>query len=145
MLPPNPPESRNPSSSENSKPQESTQKPHHQTTVATRDSLLPKKMQEEEKNNTSTALTVATEGTVETESSYSSGRERLKRHRVEVAGRVWIPDMWGQEAFLKDWIDCGVFDASLVNSSIMSARAALVQEPRTPNSTTPTPTVVNYY
>lgn len=57
-----------------------------------------------------------------------SGRERLKRHRVEMAGRVWIPDLWGQEDLLKDWIDCNAFDASLVNNSIMSARAALMQE-----------------
>lgn len=59
-----------------------------------------------------------------------NGRERLKRHRVEVAGRVWIPDMWGQEELLKDWIDCTVFDASLRRSNIMSARAALVEEGR---------------
>lgn len=59
-----------------------------------------------------------------------SGRERLKRLRVEVAGRVWIPDIWGQEEFLKDWIDCNAFDASLVNNNIISARAALVQEVR---------------
>ena len=39
-------------------------------------------------------------------------RERLKRHRTEVAEQVWIPDMWGQEDFLKDWIDCTSFDAS---------------------------------
>ncbi|XP_052175391.1 protein BIC1-like [Diospyros lotus] len=54
-------------------------------------------------------------------------RERLKRHRVEVAGRVWIPDMWGQEELLKDWIDCTAFDAPLVNSNIMLARAALIK------------------
>ncbi|KAL6998057.1 hypothetical protein U1Q18_008183 [Sarracenia purpurea var. burkii] len=59
-----------------------------------------------------------------------SGRERLKRHRVEVAGRVWIPDIWGQEELLKDWIDCTAFDASLVNSNIVSARAALAGEGR---------------
>ncbi|KAL7137378.1 hypothetical protein ABFS83_10G087700 [Erythranthe nasuta] len=63
-----------------------------------------------------------------------AGRERLKRHRVEVAGRVWIPDMWGQENFLKDWIDCTAFDASLVNSSITSARDSLVEEARRANS-----------
>lgn len=60
-----------------------------------------------------------------------SARERLKRHRVEMAGRVWIPDIWGQEDLLKDWIDCTTFDASLVNNTIMSARAALMQ-PRSP-------------
>ncbi|CAK9151991.1 unnamed protein product [Ilex paraguariensis] len=56
-----------------------------------------------------------------------SGRERLKRHRMEVAGRVWIPEIWGQEELLKDWTDCTAFDASLMNNSIMSARAALVE------------------
>ncbi|KAI3788141.1 hypothetical protein L2E82_00829 [Cichorium intybus] len=59
-----------------------------------------------------------------------SGRERLKKHRVEMAGRVWIPDIWGHEDLLKDWIDCTVFDSSLGNNNIMSARAALVQEGR---------------
>lgn len=59
-----------------------------------------------------------------------SGREKLKRHRVEVAGNVWIPDIWGQEDLMKDWIDCSVFDASLVSSRIMSARAALVAQGR---------------
>lgn len=63
-----------------------------------------------------------------------SGRERLKRHRVEVAGRVWIPDIWGQEELLNDWIDCSAFDASLVPKGIMSARAALVEEGRRANS-----------
>ncbi|GKC53967.1 BIC1-like protein, partial [Tanacetum coccineum] len=59
-----------------------------------------------------------------------SGREKLKRHRVEMAGRVWIPDIWGQEDCLNDWIDCTVFDSSLGNNTIMSARKALVQEAR---------------
>ncbi|KAK7392612.1 hypothetical protein VNO78_21056 [Psophocarpus tetragonolobus] len=59
-----------------------------------------------------------------------SGRERLKRHRVEVAGRVWIPEIWGQEELLKDWIDCTAFDAPLVPSRIVMARRALVEEGR---------------
>lgn len=58
------------------------------------------------------------------------GRERLKRHRVEMAGRVWIPDMWGQEDLLKDWIDCAAFDASLVSSPILMARDSLAQQGR---------------
>ncbi|CAK8544065.1 unnamed protein product [Lathyrus sativus] len=57
-----------------------------------------------------------------------SERERLKRHRVEVAGRVWIPEIWGQEELLKDWIDCTAFDAPLIPSKITMARAALVQQ-----------------
>ncbi|KAG6401596.1 hypothetical protein SASPL_138458 [Salvia splendens] len=63
-------------------------------------------------------------------SSAESGRERLKRHRKEVAGRVWIPDMWGQEDFLKDWIDSTVFDAGVRSVGITSARAALMDEGR---------------
>ncbi|KVI12008.1 hypothetical protein Ccrd_009568 [Cynara cardunculus var. scolymus] len=65
------------------------------------------------------------------ESESSSGRERLKRHRVEMAGRVWIPDIWGQEHLLQNWIDCTVFDSSLKKSNIMSAREALIQETAT--------------
>ncbi|XP_050383141.1 protein BIC1 [Argentina anserina] len=59
-----------------------------------------------------------------------SGRERLKKHRLEVAGRVWIPDVWGQEEFLKDWVDCTAFDDSLFPNGILSARSALVEEGR---------------
>ncbi|XP_028784811.1 protein BIC1 [Neltuma alba] len=62
------------------------------------------------------------------DSAEESGREKLKRHRGEVAGRVWIPEIWGQEELLKDWIDCSAFDAPLVPSRIMTARAALVRE-----------------
>ncbi|KAE8731108.1 sucrose responsive element binding protein [Hibiscus syriacus] len=58
-----------------------------------------------------------------------NGRERLKRHRIEVAkSRVWIPDIWGQEDLLKDWIDCSAFDECLVPTGITSARAALVEQ-----------------
>ncbi|XP_022745003.1 protein BIC1-like [Durio zibethinus] len=63
-----------------------------------------------------------------------NGRERLKRHRIEVAGRVWIPEVWSQEELLMDWIDCSVFEASLVPNGILSARAALVDEGRRANS-----------
>eukprot|EP00257_Ricinus_communis_P007400 XP_002523802.2 uncharacterized protein LOC8271914 [Ricinus communis] len=54
------------------------------------------------------------------------GRERLKKHREEVAGQVLIPDTWGQEDLLKDWIDCSSFDKSLAPDGIASARQALV-------------------
>ncbi|KAG4109184.1 hypothetical protein ERO13_1Z049556v2 [Gossypium hirsutum] len=68
------------------------------------------------------------------ESEEDNGREKLKRHRIEVAGNVWIPDIWGQEQLLKDWIDCSAFNDSLVPHGIMSARAALVEEGRRANS-----------
>ncbi|XP_014512843.1 protein BIC1 [Vigna radiata var. radiata] len=79
-------------------------------------------------NKVETALDCVAEGKpVEGE---ASGRERLKRHRVEVSGRVWIPEIWGQEDLLKDWIDCTAFDAPLVPSRIVMARTALVEEGR---------------
>ncbi|KAK3142688.1 hypothetical protein QOZ80_4BG0349980 [Eleusine coracana subsp. coracana] len=57
-----------------------------------------------------------------------STRERLKRHRQEVAGRVWVPEKWGQEKLLKDWVDCAVFDRPLVAAGLLTARRALVAE-----------------
>jgi len=57
-----------------------------------------------------------------------SARERLKRHRREMAGRVWVPEMWGQEKLLKDWMDCSAFDRPLVPAGLLTARRALVAE-----------------
>ncbi|KAG8059067.1 hypothetical protein GUJ93_ZPchr0002g26057 [Zizania palustris] len=59
-----------------------------------------------------------------------SARERLKRHRTEMAGRVRIPDMWGQERLLKDWVvDSAVFDRPLAATrGLLTARDALVAE-----------------
>ncbi|XP_073099994.1 uncharacterized protein [Elaeis guineensis] len=62
------------------------------------------------------------------------GREKLKRHRMEMAGRVWIPEGWGQESLLKDWIDCAAFDRSLVPKGLTLAREALVDECQQSNS-----------
>ncbi|OIW11356.1 hypothetical protein TanjilG_19612 [Lupinus angustifolius] len=64
-----------------------------------------------------------------------SERERLKKHRVEVAGRVWIPEIWGQENFLMDWIDCTTaFHVHLVPSKITTAQEALVEEGKKVNA-----------
>jgi hypothetical protein len=70
-----------------------------------------------------------------------SARERLKRHRREMAGRVWVPDMWGQEKLLKDWVDCAAFDRPLVPPDLLTARRALVAEccARRPDRTTTPP------
>ncbi|KAG1369690.1 protein BIC1-like [Cocos nucifera] len=62
------------------------------------------------------------------------GREKLKRHRMEMAGRVWIPERWGQESLLKDWKDCAAFDRYLVPKGLTLAREALVDECRRSNS-----------
>ncbi|XLT48642.1 hypothetical protein HN873_041246 [Arachis hypogaea] len=67
-------------------------------------------------------------------SNNNNVREKLKRHKISMAGRVWIPETWGQEELLKDWIDCTSFEAPLVPSRIMMAKAPLVQEGRRTSS-----------
>ncbi|XP_031504480.1 protein BIC1-like [Nymphaea colorata] len=58
------------------------------------------------------------------------GRERLQRHRSQVAGRVWIPEVWGKEQFLKEWTDCAALDRALMPMGLVSAKSALVEECR---------------
>ncbi|KAJ8431506.1 hypothetical protein Cgig2_003255 [Carnegiea gigantea] len=70
----------------------------------------------------------------ELEEETGGPRERLKRHRTEVAGHVWIPDLWGQEDLLMDWIDCSAFDTCLMPQGIISARASLIEEGRRASS-----------
>lgn len=62
-----------------------------------------------------------------------NGCERLKRHRTEVAGQAWIPDIWGQEDLLMGWVDCSSLDSSSMLGKIMLARASLVNEGKWPN------------
>ncbi|XAR60138.1 hypothetical protein NMG60_11033390 [Bertholletia excelsa] len=59
-----------------------------------------------------------------------SNREKMERHRREVGGKVVVPDTWGQEQLLMQWIDNSSFDAMLAPKGIRSARAALVSEGR---------------
>ncbi|KAK7324859.1 hypothetical protein VNO77_28745 [Canavalia gladiata] len=60
-----------------------------------------------------------------------TGRERLKRLREETMGDVKIPENWGQEQLLKDWIDYTVFDALFApHTLIITARDALVAHGR---------------
>lgn len=66
-----------------------------------------------------------------------TGRERLTRHRLAVAGQVWIPEKWGKEEFLKDWIDGSAFEASLLPSGVVSARLALVTQGKRSSSSPP--------
>ncbi|GMN60223.1 hypothetical protein TIFTF001_029330 [Ficus carica] len=67
-----------------------------------------------------------------------SGRDRLKRHREEVADRVVVPDRWGKEELMKDWIDYSSFDKLLAPNGIRSAREALVMEARRRQAGSPT-------
>ncbi|CAJ1956148.1 unnamed protein product [Sphenostylis stenocarpa] len=57
-----------------------------------------------------------------------TGREKLKRLREEVTmEKVNIPEDWGQEQKLKDWMDYTMFDAFFApHNLIVSARDALV-------------------
>ncbi|XP_015577630.1 protein BIC2 [Ricinus communis] len=57
-----------------------------------------------------------------------NGRERLKRHREEVAGEVRIPDKWSQESLLRDWMDYSSFDKLLAPKGLSLAREALIAE-----------------
>ncbi|KAJ4846750.1 hypothetical protein Tsubulata_010235 [Turnera subulata] len=78
----------------------------------------------------SEAVNVKQQATVMHKETSTAGRERLKRHREEVAGRVVIPDTWGQESSLHDWIDYSPFDKLLAPNGITSAREALIAEGR---------------
>ncbi|OIW04032.1 hypothetical protein TanjilG_24143 [Lupinus angustifolius] len=71
----------------------------------------------------------------ETRRVEESGRERLKRHREEVMGKVKIPKKWGKEKLLKDWVDYTTFDAVFPpHTSIITARDALIADGRKPSS-----------
>ncbi|KAK7402061.1 hypothetical protein VNO78_14024 [Psophocarpus tetragonolobus] len=61
-----------------------------------------------------------------------TGRERLKRLREQVMKeKVNIPENWGQEQKLKDWIDYTMFDTFFApHSLIVTARDALIANAR---------------
>lgn len=60
-----------------------------------------------------------------------TGRERLKRLREEVTmEKVNIPENWGQEPKLKDWMDYTMFDAFFPHTLIVTARDALIANAR---------------
>lgn len=61
-----------------------------------------------------------------------TGREKLKRHREEVMGRVNIPENWSEEKQLKKWVDYTTFDALILapHSLIVAARDALIADGR---------------
>lgn len=90
----------------------------------------PKCEQEEQHKLPEAAAETEVEAEEEENNDEDSVRERLKRHRIEMAGRVWIPEIWGHEKLLKDWSDCSAFDQSLVPNGLVSARTALVEDCR---------------
>ncbi|CAI9105626.1 OLC1v1004595C1 [Oldenlandia corymbosa var. corymbosa] len=82
---------------------------------------------EDEDNNNNNKNTTSCKKE-EDEQIESGGREKLFRHRNEVAGRVCIPEKWGQEKLLKDWMDCSIFDELLAPKEAALAREALIAE-----------------
>ncbi|KAF8029347.1 hypothetical protein BT93_E1901 [Corymbia citriodora subsp. variegata] len=95
---------------------------------------LPTRAEDETKNNSEVDHHKQEEEQQQEEEEEEEGRERLQRHRIEVAGQVYIPEIWGQEELLKDWVDCSVFEDSLVPAKIFSAKAALAEGGRKANS-----------
>ncbi|KAK4709170.1 hypothetical protein R3W88_030095 [Solanum pinnatisectum] len=65
---------------------------------------------------------------VESEKLGLSGREKLKRHWREVGGRVCVPDRWGHEGSLREWMDCSSFDNILAPKGLKSARETLMSQ-----------------
>ncbi|KAM3202081.1 protein BIC1 [Capsicum annuum] len=54
------------------------------------------------------------------------GREKLKSHWREVGGRVYVPEKWGHEGSLREWMDCSSFSTILAPKGIELARKALM-------------------
>nr|XP_004487496.1 protein BIC2 [Cicer arietinum] len=60
-----------------------------------------------------------------------TGREKLKRHREEVKGKIELPKNWEKEKMLKEWVDYTTFDASFApHKLIVIARDALIEDAR---------------
>ncbi|PNX86745.1 soft fertilization envelope protein, partial [Trifolium pratense] len=59
-----------------------------------------------------------------------TGRERLKRHREEMKGKVKVPENWEKEKKLKEWVDYTKFDALIFapHALIVTARDALIAD-----------------
>uniref|UniRef100_A0ACD5UQB1 Uncharacterized protein n=1 Tax=Avena sativa TaxID=4498 RepID=A0ACD5UQB1_AVESA len=101
---------------------ETTSSDHHEAVEASEQAARMSTSMEEREEEQKLLSPTAKEEEAE------STRDRLKRHRREMAGRVWVPEMWGQEKLLKDWLDCSAFDRPLVPAGLLTARRALVAE-----------------
>ncbi|MCO5570543.1 hypothetical protein L7F22_024266 [Adiantum nelumboides] len=60
--------------------------------------------------------------------AFMCGRQRLQLHRLQVSGKVSIPDKWGCEQQLQEWVSYGIVEDALRPAGLMSARTALVSE-----------------
>ncbi|KAI5070803.1 hypothetical protein GOP47_0015146, partial [Adiantum capillus-veneris] len=56
------------------------------------------------------------------------GRARLQHHWVQVGGKVMIPDNWGLERHLQEWVSFGLLEDAYRPAGLMSARSALVAD-----------------
>ncbi|MED6169210.1 hypothetical protein PIB30_019321 [Stylosanthes scabra] len=116
-------------------PTNSQQVIHPPPRAATRASRSPNGYVEEEDEDEEERDTASSMGISE-----ETGRERLKRHREEVKGRVKIPEDWGQEKMMKEWIDYTTFDALFApHTVIVAARDALIADGRKTTSSSAPP------
>ncbi|MCO5585678.1 hypothetical protein L7F22_054752 [Adiantum nelumboides] len=60
--------------------------------------------------------------------AFICGRQRLQLHCLQVSGKVTIPDKWGCEQQLQEWVSYGIVEDALRPAGLMSARTALVSE-----------------
>ncbi|KAL8496366.1 hypothetical protein ACS0TY_020179 [Phlomoides rotata] len=72
---------------------------------------------------------------IEQDQGLKVDREKQMIHGKKlVSSRVVIPERWGQEGLLKDWIDGSTFDAMLAPPKEAAlAREALVAQARSPH------------
>ncbi|KAH7404699.1 hypothetical protein KP509_15G039100 [Ceratopteris richardii] len=65
---------------------------------------------------------------IENSPRLACGRQRLQEYRMQMSGKVVIPDSWGREEQLQDWVTYGIVEDALRPAGLMAARAALVNE-----------------
>lgn len=81
-----------------------------------------------EEKNSSTAQN--TEKQLQLHMEKEGRRERLRRLRLEIGGKVCIPDTWDHESSLQDWFNCTAFTVAYVPPGLASARESLAKDAR---------------
>ncbi|KAH7421318.1 hypothetical protein KP509_13G050600 [Ceratopteris richardii] len=72
------------------------------------------------------AVTEIAQTGARSEHAIACGRKRLQLHRLQVSGKVVIPESWGREKFLQEWVAFGAVEDALRPAGLMAARAELM-------------------